>query len=98
MIMPYTFSPFNPALIRNYHFVKQANNSVKVQFIAIGDRHKMMKQDNGEILIIKQKECGKPYRYGAPFSVQDAVDILNQKTFSTHSEIAKHILDNVPSA
>lgn len=86
----------NPSLIRNYHFVRTADNQLKVQFIGIGDKHRMIKQDSGQILIIKEKEKGKPFRFGAPFSVEEAVKLLEEGHYTTHHMIAKHILETRP--
>lgn len=90
------YAPFDPSLIRNYHFIKNDDGVVLVQFVAIGDKHRMMKQDDGSMVVIKEAEKGKPYRYGQPCSVQDALEFLNQKSYPTHADIAQHIQDNAP--
>ena len=92
------YPPFDPSLIRNYHFTNNDNGELLVQFIAIGDKHRMMKQDDGTMVIIKEAEKGKPYRYGEPCSVQQALTFLNQKTYPTHNDIAKHITENAPKS
>lgn len=93
MLQPHT--TFDPASIRNYHFVKNGDGMVCVQFIAIGDRHRMMKDDDGSIKIIREPEQGKPYRLGMPLDIESALSVLAEKTYPTHEEIAKHITKNI---
>ena len=67
------------------------NNEDYIQFIAIGDRHKMMKMEDGEIVIIKLPEQGKDYRYGDPVPLEDGLKLLDLGHFSTHKQIAQQI-------
>ena len=90
-------SQINFALIRNYHFIRTKDGEVKVQFVAIGDKHRMMKRDDGSVAMIKEAERGKPYRYGTPYNINDALNILDQAHFRTHPDIAAHIRENTPS-
>lgn len=90
-------SKINFALIRNYHFMRTKDGETKVQFVAIGDKHRMMKRDDGSVAMIKEAEKGKPYRYGTPYSLNEALEILDQGNFRTHKDIAAHIRDHKPS-
>ena len=91
------YAPFDPSLIRNYHFVKNNDGHTFVQFVAIGDKHRMMKQDDETMVIIKESGKGKPYRYGEPYTIKQALEFLGQKSYPTHADIAKHITENAPA-
>lgn len=80
----------DPKLIRKCEVMDQ-NGSQKIQFIAIGDRHKIMREDNGEINIIKLPEQGKEYRYKHPVSIDQALTILDGGHYETHAHIAQQI-------
>jgi hypothetical protein len=62
-----------------------------IQFIAVGDKHQMMKHDDGSIEMIKLKEQGKDYKYHDPKPLDEALSILDKGDFPTHQEIANHI-------
>jgi hypothetical protein len=87
----------DPALIRNYHFVRTKEGEIKVQFVGIGDKHRMMKQDDGSVIVVKQSEQGKPYRYGPPQTIEDALSYLSKGAYNTHQDIADHIRENAPT-
>lgn len=91
-------SILNPTLIRNYHFTRLHDSVLKVQFVGIGDKHRMMKEDDGSIVIIKEPEKGKPYRYGDPYDIDDAIQLLKEGHFITHKDIAQHIQNNASHA
>lgn len=95
MLTDKTLSPFDPTLIRNYYFIRTDAGDIVIQFIAAGDRHRMIKQDNGKICIITQREQGKPYRYGPPLPVEEAIAILMCKSYPTHEHIAHHIREQI---
>lgn len=86
-----TDDSLNPAIIRNYYFIRTKNGDIRVQFVGVGDRHRMIKQDSGTIRFVREREQGKAYRYGKPLPVDDAVAILMRKSYPTHAQIAAHI-------
>ena len=81
---------FDPARIRKCELVT-VNDVHMVQFIAIGDRHQMMKQDDGSVAMIKMPEQGKEYRYGDPFMPMEAFDILNHNAHPSHEDMANQL-------
>ncbi len=81
---------FDPSRIRKCELIEK-NNKDMIQFIAIGDRHKMMKTNSGEIEIIKLPEHGKEYRYGEPVSIEKALSILDEGIFQNHKHMAQQI-------
>ena len=67
-----------------------------IQFIAIGDRHKMMKMNDGTIEIITLPEQGLDYNYGKPVDVEQAIQILNTGTHNQRyiaSQIKNHLFN-----
>jgi len=80
----------NPELIRKCEIIEK-NDVHKVQFIAIGDKHQIIKEDNGEMTIIKLPEQGKEYRYKSPVSVEYALQILSEGHYENHENIAQQI-------
>lgn len=83
-------APFNPARITDCDFITE-NGETKVQFIAIGDKHKMIRQDDGSIEIIKLPGQGRPYKYGSPFGLENALNLLIPKQNPDHARIAEKI-------
>jgi len=81
---------FDPSRIRKCEVVEKDGESF-VQFIAIGDKHQMMKMDDGSVQIIKLPEQGKDYRYKDPFPLQEALEILQQGHHETHAYMADQI-------
>lgn len=71
------------------------NNIEMIQFIATGDRHKMMKHDDGSIEIIKLIEQGKDYRYGDPYPLDIAIAILIESSQIGHKTLAQQIKNHL---
>lgn len=88
------FNDIDPKRIRKCELIIH-NNEDYIQFIAIGDRHKMMKMEDGQIEIIKLPEQGKDYRYGDPVPLDNALQILDLGLFSTHRQIAQQIRNHL---
>jgi len=78
---------FDPSRIRRY-YLQDLDNDQMVQFTAIGDRHSMIKQDDGSMVIEKLVEKGKEYKYGPPLSLNQALDILMKNTHPSHLAMA----------
>jgi len=87
MIIP----EFDPTRIRQCELV-QKNNKTYIQFLAIGDKHRMLREDDGSIAVEVLQEAGKPYPYGQPYLINDAITILKQEHYPTHGKIAAEIL------
>jgi hypothetical protein len=84
------YNDFNPSLIRKCELIKKDGKDY-LQFIGIGDRHKMMKMEDGSITIIKLPEQGKDYNYGDAIPLEDALKILEQGAHSSHFQLARQI-------
>ena len=81
---------FDPTRIRKCELVS-IDNQQMIQFIATGDRHKLIKMDDGSLEVIKLTEQGKEYRYGDPYAVADALSILLESTLTGHKTMAQQI-------
>jgi hypothetical protein len=82
--------PINPSLIRNYQFINDASNTL-IQFIAFGAKNKMIKQDDGSMVIVREEGQGKPYKCGDPLTINMALEILSQNSHPSHNDMATHI-------
>ena len=82
---------FDPTRIRKCQLFTLDDGTQMVQFIATGDKHQMMKQDDGSIQMVKLPEQGKDYKYHDPKPLNDALSILDEGTFLTHQDIANQI-------
>jgi hypothetical protein len=82
---------FDPIRIRKCQLLTSDDGIQMIQFIATGDKHQMMKQDDGSIQMVKLAEQGKDYKYHDPKSLNDALYILDKGTFPTHQDIANQI-------
>jgi len=71
------------------------DNQKMIQFIAIGDRHKLMKTDDGALEVIKLPEQGKEYRYHDPFPIDDGLAILFKSTDIGHKTMAQQIKNHL---
>ena len=76
-------APFDPTRIRKYDIIDG-----DVQFIAIGDRHQMIKHDDGSIEVQRLPEQGKDYSYFDPFPMDEAIKILRQGAHESHHKMA----------
>lgn len=85
-----TPSQFDPSRIRKCELVMNDNQQM-IQFIAVGDRHKLMKIDDGSLEIIKLPEQGQDYRYADPFPIEDGLSILLQSPHLGHKTMAQQI-------
>ena len=85
---------FDPSKIRKCELIT-VNGTHMVQFIATGDKHQMMKQDDVSIQMIKLPEQGKDYRYGDPVMPMEAFDILNHDAHPSHASISKQLRDRM---
>jgi len=83
-------SDINPIHIRKCEFIT-VNDVHMIQFIATGDRHQMIKEDDGTITMVKMPEQGKDYRYGDPFMPMVALDILNHNAHPSHESMAQKL-------
>jgi hypothetical protein len=90
------FNDIDLKRIRKCELIQNGNMNL-IQFIATGDRHKMMKNENGEIEIIKLYEQGRDYRYGDPLPVEDGLKLLDMGAFPTHKHIAMQIRSHINS-
>lgn len=67
------------------------DGKVMTQFIARGDRHKMMKHEDGSIDIIKLYEQGKEYKYKDLVTIEEALVVLEKSRNINHKTIARQI-------
>jgi len=81
---------FDSARIRKCELV-MVDDQQMIQFIATGDRHKLIKTDDGSLEVIKLPEQGKDYRYGDPYNIDDALSILEQKSHENHESLAQRL-------
>lgn len=81
---------FDPSRIRRYYIQDQDGQKL-VQFTAVGDKHRMIKQDDGSIIVEKLIEEGKEYNYGDPMPMDKALDILMENTHPSHLALAGNI-------
>lgn len=85
---------FDPARIRQAALIEENGNKM-VQFMGIGDKHKMIKHVNGHVEMIKLVEQGKEYNYRAPVPLDEALAILDQGHYHTHRQMARDIRDHL---
>lgn len=88
------FYDIDPKRVRKCELIQDKNQAF-IQFIAIGDRHKMMKTQNDEIQIIKLPEHGKDYKYGDPIPLEEGLKLLDLGAYPTHKQIALQIRNHV---
>ena len=81
---------FDPKRIRKCELVTGGDKPL-VQFIATGDKHKMIRNDDGKIEVIKLPEQGRDYRYGDPYELNDAVSLLEEGHYEGHLHIAEQL-------
>ena len=87
---------FDPKRIRKCEIVVIDGQNM-IQFVATGDRHKMMKKDDGSIEIVKLFEQGNDYSYGSPYTIEEALAILDGDHYQTHRVIANKIRAHIQS-
>lgn len=92
-----SFNDLDPSRIRKCELFEQ-NSYDMVQFIAISDKHKMIRNDDGEITVTLLPEQGNEYRYGDPVRADIAIQILEQNTHESHQNIAQQIKDYLSNA
>lgn len=88
---------FDPSRIRKCEIIT-INNKQMIQFIGLGDRHKMMKNEDGSIEVIKLPEQGNEYRYGAPYTIEDGISILMETNKKEHQTLAEQIKKHISSS
>jgi len=84
----------DPIRIRDFALITE-NDTQMVQFIALGDKHKMFRDPNGDMAIETLHEQGRPYNYKKPFSIDHAINILSQSNHDSHSDILKRLQEKV---
>lgn len=83
-------STFDPKRIRKCELVTEGDTHM-VQFIATGDKHKMIRNDNGQIEIIKLPGEGRDYKYGEPYNINNAISLLEEGHYSGHAHMAEQL-------
>jgi|GEM_PF-1986441 len=81
---------FDSTRIRKCELVT-VDDQQMIQFIATGDRHKLMRMDDGSLEVVKLPEQGKDYRYGDPYTIDEALSILGEKSHENHESLAQKL-------
>lgn len=89
--MDHVTETIDPMRIRDFQIV-DIDGEDKIQFMAIGDKHKMIRQDDGRIVFTKLPEQGHPYKYGAPLSKEDALALLTSPQSNRHHARIKALI------
>ena len=86
-------SDMDPSLIRDYKMLMDDDFTPMVQFIGATYKHRMFKEDDGSVRIIKEETNDFDYFYGNPFYVEQALEILEKGLHPSHKSLKTKLVE-----
>jgi hypothetical protein len=67
------------------------NFQTMIRFIAMSSKHKMFREDDGSMIVVREDEAGSEYFYGQAVYIDEAIEIFEEGHHKDHASFAQKL-------